>query len=86
MTVGTWVLIGVVVVAIVGMLVQGKRMRWYLVSTADNNQIKLYRKMGDWWFGDSRNMMLFHYPDGHRVKIQNHWILKIEEIVGEETK
>ena len=83
MTTGTWVLIGVIVAALISLFAQRKKKRWYFVTTADKAQLTLYRQMGDWWFGDNRGMMLYHYPDGHRIKLSTHWILKIEEIVGE---
>lgn len=80
MTIGTWILAGVIIVAIIGVITQGRKRKWYRLFTANNEVELVYRKMSDWWFRDRSGMMGFHKPDDTAIMLSKHWILKIEEV------
>lgn len=79
MTIGSWVFVGVLVVAIVGFIVSGRRKRWYKVYLANNDVLCVYRVMSDWWWRDSSGMKGFRLPDGRVLDVSKHWIIKVEE-------
>lgn len=80
MTIGTWVLLIVIVVAIIGILVGGRKRRWYKVYFDNLDVVTAYRKMGDWWWRDTSGMMAFRTGEGKRIKFGVRHIVKVEEL------
>lgn len=89
MSVGMWVLLAVVVIASITIITQGRKRKWYDVYTANNDVIRVYRKMSDWWLRDSGEMMGYRKEvmddatksvKSIRTWIPRHWIIKIEEV------
>jgi hypothetical protein len=85
MTYGTWILLGVLVLAIIWILTQGKKKRWYDIYMANGEPIRGYRKMSDWWFRDIEGFTSYRLPDGRVIKVSKHFTIKVEE-VGEKAR
>lgn len=79
MTIGSWIFVIVVVVAIVGLTIGNRKKQWYKLYLANNDVLQVYRKMSDWWWRDTQGIMGFRLADGRRIRVSKHWILKIEE-------
>jgi hypothetical protein len=79
MTIGSWILIAVIVVAFISIVFGGRKKKWYKVYLANNDVIPVYRKMSDWWWRDTSGMMGFRLIDGRRLNVSKHWIIKVEE-------
>jgi hypothetical protein len=80
MTIASWILIAVIVVAIIGMFVSGRKKTYYIIYLANNDTINVYRKMSDWFWRDTSGIMGFWMPDGNRLMVSKHWIIKIEAV------
>jgi hypothetical protein len=79
MSAGTIVLILVVVVAVIATILGNRKKKWFKLYLANNDVLRVYRRMTDWWFGDSNAIMGFHLEDGRSMKVSKHWIIKVEE-------
>jgi hypothetical protein len=78
MTISSWILVGVIVVAIIGFIINGHKKTWFKIYLANNDVLLVYRKMSDWWSKDGSGIMGFSLPDGRSIKVSKHWIIKIE--------
>lgn len=79
------VLIVILVVIVVGggiMVLLAKRgVRRYTVYMAnpEQSEVSVYRTFGDrWWALDAGAFVTFRRHDGHKIRINKHWIIKIE--------
>ena len=79
MTLNTWILVGVIIVAIIGYFVNGKKKRWYRIYLVNGDMFVVYRQMLDWWWRDSNGMLGFRLPDGKSIKVSKHGVVKIIE-------
>ena len=74
-----WVFLAVVVIGILVVVIGGRKKRWYTIYLANNDIAHGFRTMFDWWWNDSTGIMGFRLPDGRKLKVSKHWILKVEE-------
>jgi len=82
MSIGTWTLVVVIVIALVTFIIRGKRKTWYKVYTADPDILLLYRTLNDGIFRGGDKNLIFRNQFGNVVGFPNygHWILKYEKI------
>jgi hypothetical protein len=79
MSAGTVVLVLVILAAVVTTILGNRKKKWYRLYFANNDVVRVYRKMADWWFSDSNSLMGFHLPDGRILKASKHHLIKVEE-------
>ena len=76
------IVLALLVIAGSMMIMLGKRrVRWYRVHLANPEQSELdvYRTLIDrWWALDAGAFVTFRRKDGRKVRVNKHWILKIE--------
>jgi len=81
-------LVGAIILAVIVMLIQSRRKRWYKVYMANNDVRLLYKTTTDWWFREGGGKLVFRDNDG-RVWVfpsRGHWILmymEVRDIVNE---
>ena len=73
----------VVIVFSIVILLARNKVRWYKVYLAnpDQSEESVYRTLGDiWWALDAGAFVTFRRLDGHKIRINKHWIIKIESV------
>ncbi|KKN79307.1 hypothetical protein LCGC14_0340890 [marine sediment metagenome] len=81
-------LVAMVVFGVLAKVMMGKwSARWYKVYLAnpEQNELRVYRTLWDrWWALDASSFVAFRRQGGEKVRINKHWIIKIEsEINGD---
>jgi len=76
------IVLALIVVGLSIMAIMGKRgIRWYKVYLAnpDQSEVSVYRTLLDrLWALDAGAFVTFRRQDGHKIRINKHWIIKIE--------
>lgn len=76
------ILLAILVIGFSILIIIGKgRIRWYKVYLAnpEQSEMSVYRTLRDrWWALDAGAFVTFKREDGHKVRINKHWIIKIE--------
>ena len=84
MTLASWVIIGIIIAATITafiMMVLNKKKYYYKVHLAnpDQSELRVYRTSLDkFWSLDAPAFVSFRKENGKRVRINKHWIIKIE--------
>lgn len=80
MSIGAWILVGAVIIALISLIVRGKHKTWYKVYTADPDILLLYRTLNDGIRRGGDKNLIFRNAIGNVVGFPNrgHWILKYE--------
>ena len=71
--------LAILILVILAVIIGGRKKRWYRVYMVNNDTMLVYRTTNDFWWRDSRGLILFHLPTGNRVGISKHNLIKIVE-------
>ncbi|KKN17091.1 hypothetical protein LCGC14_0969230 [marine sediment metagenome] len=71
--------LAILALVILAIIIGGRKKRWYRVYMVNNYTFLCYRTTNDFWWRDSQGLIGFHSPDGKRIGVSKHNLIKIEE-------
>ncbi|KKN22621.1 hypothetical protein LCGC14_0913300 [marine sediment metagenome] len=71
--------LAILALVMLAVIIGGRKKRWYKVFMVNNDTFLGYRTTNDFWWRDSQGLIGFHSPDGRRIGVSKHNLIKIEE-------